>query len=128
MNSMHALLMAALLLSGALAVQAEESKDGTASAPITTVASLMQKDLAGIEGKEATMITVDYAPGASSPPHRHDAHVFVYVLEGSIVMQVDGHDPVTLRSGETFYESPADVHRKSANASQTEHAKFLVLM
>ena len=73
------------------------------------------------------MITVDYAPGASDPIHRHNAHAFIYVLQGSIVMQLQGQPAVTLKAGETFYESPADVHTVGRNASATEPAKFLVV-
>ena len=87
---------------------------------------LMSKDLAGIVGKEAVMLTVEYAPGESSNPHRHNANTFVYVLEGSIVMQVKGGKEVTLGPGETFYESPDDVHSVGRNASTTKPAKFLV--
>ena len=72
------------------------------------------------------MITVDYAPGGSDPVHRHDAHTFVYVLEGSVVMQVKGGKEVTLTPGQTFYEGPDDVHVVSRNASSTNPAKFLV--
>jgi len=103
--------------------RAEEAKKEA-----TTVKQLMTQDLAGIPGKEVVMLTVEYVPGGSSLPHRHDADVFVYVLEGSIVTQVDGQEPVTLKAGETFHESPTDVHRKSANASSSQPAKFLVLM
>jgi quercetin dioxygenase-like cupin family protein len=92
------------------------------------VTPLMMKDLAGVPGKEILMSTVEYLPGGHSVAHRHDANVFVYVLEGSLTMQVDGHDPVTLKPGDTFYESPDDVHRVSANASKTQPAKFLVFM
>jgi len=92
------------------------------------VSPLMTKDLTGIAGKEATMLTVEYGPGQSSAPHRHDAHVFVYVLEGSIVMQAQGGPEVTLGPGQTFYESPKDVHAVSRNASTTAPAKFLVMM
>ena len=74
------------------------------------------------------MITVVYPPGAVDPIHRHNAHAFVYVLEGSIVMQVKGGKEVTLTPGQTFYEGPGDVHRVSANASQTEPAKILVFI
>lgn len=87
--------------------------------------ALLARDL-DIGGKEATMVTVDLAPGASSPKHRHNAHVFVYVLEGSVVMQVEGKPEQTLLPGQTFYESPADIHSVSRNASKTEKAKFLV--
>jgi quercetin dioxygenase-like cupin family protein len=86
----------------------------------------MGKDLAGLPGKEGVMLTVEYAPGASSSKHRHNAHTFVYVLEGSIVMQVEGGDAVTLGPGQTFYESPEDIHSVSKNASNAHPAKFLV--
>lgn len=78
--------------------------------------------------KVADMVTVEYAPGQSTPPHRHNAHVFVYVLEGSLIMGVKGKEPVTLTVGQTFYESPTDVHEVSRNASDTKAAKFLVLL
>jgi quercetin dioxygenase-like cupin family protein len=92
----------------------------------TKVTPLMTKDLAGVPGKEAVMLTVEYAPGASSTRHRHNANTFVYVLEGSIVMQVEGGKAVTLGAGQTFYESPDDVHVVSKNASDTQPAKFIV--
>ena len=92
----------------------------------TTATPLMTQELAGLSGKEAMMITVEYAPGASSPEHRHNAHTFVYVLEGAVVMAVKGGKEVTLRSGQTFYESPDDVHSVSRNASSTAPAKLLV--
>src|SRR5262245_61531552 len=82
----------------------------TARAGEAKVTPLLAKDLAGLDGKEGVMLTVEYAPGASSAKHRHNAHTFVYVLEGSIVMQVEGGNPVTLSAGQTFYESPDDVH------------------
>ena len=90
------------------------------------VTTLLNRALPDVDGKEVTMLTVEYAPGAESPPHRHDAHTFVYVLEGSIVMQVDGSKEALLHPGDTFYESPSDVHRVSRNASATQPAKFLV--
>jgi quercetin dioxygenase-like cupin family protein len=90
------------------------------------VTPLVSKDLPGIPGKEGTMITVEYAPGATDSVHRHNAHVFVYVLEGSVLMQVKGGQQLTLGPGETFYESPHDVHVVSRNASKTRPAKFLV--
>ena len=92
------------------------------------VKQLLLKDLVGLSGKEVLMSTVTYPPGGASPPHRHDAQVFVYVLEGELIMQVQGGPKVTLRPGDTFYESPTDVHAVSANASQTAPAKFLVLI
>ena len=92
----------------------------------TKVSPLVTKDLAGVPGKEAVMLTVEYAPGAASSAHRHNANTFVYVLEGSVVMQVEGGKPVTLGPGETFYESPSDVHAVSKNASDSKPARFLV--
>ena len=90
------------------------------------VTPLQAKELAGVPGKEAVMLTVEYPPGGSSSKHRHNAHTFVYVLEGSIVMQVEGGKEVTLGPGQTFYESPADIHTVSKNASDSQPAKFLV--
>jgi quercetin dioxygenase-like cupin family protein len=92
------------------------------------VTPLMSEVLTDISGKEGLMITVEYAPGGSSPIHRHNAHAFVYVLEGSIVMQVKGGKEVTLIPGQTYYESPNDVHVVSRNASTTAPAKFLVVL
>jgi len=86
----------------------------------------MSKDLTDIPGKEVVMITVEYAPGGSDPIHRHDAQAFVYVLEGSVVMELNGGKQVTLKPGQTFYEGPDDVHTVGRNASSTEPAKFLV--
>ncbi|ACI52887.1 Cupin 2 conserved barrel domain protein [Gluconacetobacter diazotrophicus PA1 5] len=91
----------------------------------TTVTPLLVHDLPGIPGKEGAMLTVDYAPGGSDPIHRHNASVFVYVLKGSITMQVEGGAPVTLKEGQTFFEGPNDVHLVGRNASQTEPARFL---
>jgi quercetin dioxygenase-like cupin family protein len=92
------------------------------------VTPLMTKELPNIPGKEAVMITVEYPPGSSDPAHRHNANAFVYVLEGSIVMQVKGGKPVTLTPGQTFYEGPEDVHVVGRNASKTKPAKFVVLL
>ena len=92
------------------------------------VTPLMTKALADIPGKEALMITVEYPPGSSDAIHRHNAHAFVYVLAGSIVMQVKGGKQVTLTPGQTFYEGPGDVHVVSRNASTTKPARFLVLL
>jgi quercetin dioxygenase-like cupin family protein len=99
---------------------------GALAAQDAKVTPLMTKDLTGIAANEGTMLTVEYAPGASSASHRHNAHTFVYVLEGSVVMQVKGGKEVTLGPGQTFYESPADIHTVSKNASRTKPAKFLV--
>ena len=93
-----------------------------------SVVQLTKKDLVGVPGKELEMLTVEYLPGGASLPHRHYAQVFVYVLSGSVLMQVQGSPSVTLGPGHTFYEGPDDVHTVSANASKTEPAKLLVFM
>lgn len=92
------------------------------------VTPLMSKDLTDIPGREVVMITVEKAPGGSDPIHRHNAHGFIYVLEGSIVMQVKGGKEVTLTPGQTFYEGPDDVHVVGRNASSTKPVKFLVVL
>jgi quercetin dioxygenase-like cupin family protein len=102
------------------------------SVPLETkeakVTPLFSKDLTDFPGKEGLMITVVYPPGSSDPIHRHNAHAFVYVLEGSIVMQVRGGKEMTLAPGQTFYEGPSDVHVVGRNASQTKPAKFVVFL
>lgn len=98
------------------------------AAPEAAVTMLMTKDLADMPGKEAVTFVVDFPPGSVDPVHRHDAHAFVYVLEGSIVMGVKGGKEVTLTPGQTFYEGPADIHTVGRNASATKPAKFLVTM
>src|SRR6266851_10161526 len=90
------------------------------------VTELMSKDLTNIPGKEGLMVIVEYPPGSTDPIHRHNAHGFIYVLEGSIVMQVRGGKEVTLKPGQTYYEGPEDVHVVGRNASQTKPAKFVV--
>jgi len=95
-------------------------------APKASVTSLTSKDLPEFPGKEVLMITVDYPPGSVDPIHRHNAHAFVYVLEGSIIMQVKGGKEVTLTPGQTFYEGPDDIHVVGRNASNTKPAKFIV--
>jgi quercetin dioxygenase-like cupin family protein len=92
------------------------------------VTPLMLKELMDLPGKEGLVITVDFAPGAEDPVHRHDAHAFVYVLEGSIVMQLKGGPAVTLKAGEVFYEGPDDVHVVGRNPSDTRPAKILVVL
>ncbi|CAE6714356.1 hypothetical protein R69619_01237 [Paraburkholderia nemoris] len=99
-----------------------------AAAPEAVVTPLFTKPLDDYPGKEALMITVTYPPGSVDPVHRHHAHAFIYVLEGSIVMQVKGGKEVTLTPGQTFYEGPNDVHTVGRNASQTKPAKFIVLL
>ena len=89
---------------------------------------IFSKDLADIPSKEGLMLFVEYPPGSSDAIHRHNAHAFVYVLEGSIVMQVRGGQEVTLTPGQTFYEGPSDVHVVGRNASQTKPAKFIVFL
>ena len=98
----------------------------TAAAQEAKVTPLMTQELAGSDGREGTMVMVEYAPGGSDAEHRHNAYAFVYVLEGALVMQVKGGKEVTLGPGQTFYESPGDVHAISRNASTTKPAKFLV--
>ncbi len=101
---------------------------GTLVAQKDPVRSLMSKDLAGVAGKELSMLSVEYSPGESTPAHTHPAQAMVYVLEGSIVMQAKGNAPVTLASGQTWYEGPDDVHIVSRNASNSAPAKYLVFM
>ncbi len=92
------------------------------------VTELFSKDLANLPGKEGLMVIVDYPPGSTDPIHRHNAHAFIYVLEGSIVMQVRGGKEVTLTPGQTFYEGPDDVHVVGRNASKTKPAKFVLVL
>lgn len=110
---------ATICLFGTLAVAADNG---------ATVTSLMKKELPDYPGKEGLMISVEYGPGGSDPIHKHDADAFVYVLEGSIVMQVKGEKEVTLKPGETFYEGPSDIHLISRNASKSKPAKFIVVL
>jgi quercetin dioxygenase-like cupin family protein len=101
---------------------------GTLMAQEVKVTSLMSQVMTDVSGKEGLLITVEYPPGGSDPIHRHDAHAYLYVLEGSVVMQVKGGKEVTLTPGQTFYESPNDVHVVGRNASNTKPAKFLVFL
>jgi len=101
---------------------------GALAGPQAVVTPLMTKDLVDAPGKDAEMILVEYPPGSSDPVHRHNAQAFVYVLEGSIVMQLKGGKEVTLTPGQTFYEGPDDVHLVGRNASDTKPAKFTVLL
>jgi quercetin dioxygenase-like cupin family protein len=119
------LRLASVLLIIVIGPFTARSADG-AEEPVVT--PLLLKELADIPGKEVLVITVDFPPGGADPVHRHDAHGFIYVLEGSIVMQVRGGKEVTLTSGQTFYEGPDDVHTVGRNASTTQPAKFLVLL
>jgi quercetin dioxygenase-like cupin family protein len=112
---------AALTLSLSLVGSALVAQDGN-------VRPLMSKDLAGVPGRELSMVTVVYPPGGSTPAHTHHAQAMLYVLEGSIVMQVKGADPVTLTPGQTWYEGPDDVHVVSRNASNSAPAKYVVFL
>jgi quercetin dioxygenase-like cupin family protein len=114
--------IAVLLLLAASTAEAQQIS------PLARVTPLMTQALADYPGKEGLMIEVEYPPGGTDPVHRHDAHGFIYVLEGSIVMGVRGGKPVTLTPGQTFYEGPNDVHTIGRNASLTQPAKFLVFL
>ena len=102
--------------------------DTTGTPPRASMATLMTRDLESVPGKEVVMLTVTYPGGVASLPHRHDAQVFVYVLEGEVTMQVRGSAAVTLRPGGTFYEAPQDVHVVSENSNKTLPARILVVM
>src|SRR5262245_7160615 len=121
MTSTKLLLVLAFLATGALATGALVTNE-------PKVTPVLSKDLTDIPGKEGLMLTVEYPPGGADPIHRHNAHAFLYVLEGSIVMQVQGGKETTLTPGQTFYEGPDDVHVVGRNASQTKPAKFVVLL
>src|SRR6266446_9931560 len=108
--------LAALLMLAAIPAEAADVKE------------LFAIDLADYQGKECLMIEVSYPPGAQDMVHRHDAHAFVYVLEGQIIMQLKGQPAVTLKAGQTFYEGPTDVHVVGRNASNTEPARFVVML
>jgi len=101
---------------------------GSATAQASKVTSLMSKDLPENPGKEMLVILVEHVPGGSNPAHRHNAHAVVYMLEGSVVMQLKGGKEVTLTPGQTFYEGPNDVHVIDRNASKTKPAKFVVVL
>ena len=116
MKSSRFMLVPAFLIAGALFAQDAQ------------VTPLMSKDLPECPGKEGLMITVVYPPGASDPIHRHNAHAFVYVLEGTVVMQVKGGKEITLTPGQSFYEGPKDIHTVGRNASSTKPAKFIVFL
>ncbi|WP_426703042.1 cupin domain-containing protein [Rhodanobacter sp. Col0626] len=117
-----------LLVCGAAIAHSHASAPGPAQTHQAEVAALMSKALPDYPGKEALMIIVTYPPGAVDPVHRHDAHAFLYVLEGSIVMGLKGDKEVTLMPGQTFYEGPNDIHTVGRNASLTKPAKFLVVL
>ena len=116
MKSSRYVLVAGFLMAGAVLAQDAQ------------VTPLMSKDLPEVPGKEGSMITVVYPPGATDPIHRHNAHAFVYVLEGTVVMQLKGGKEITLTPGQTFYEGPNDIHVIGRNASTTKPAKFVVVL
>lgn len=120
MSVLKKLAPAVLIACGALAAPGAYAADAV-------VNELMTQPLPEAPGKELLMITVEYQPGGVDPVHRHDAHAMIYVLEGSIVMQVKGGKEVTLKPGDTFYEGPNDVHTVGRNASKTEPAKFVAV-
>ena len=122
MKNQRLMLVLLLLMPGTLMAQ----QPAASQAPQASVTSLTSRDLPEFSDKEVLMITVDYPPGSVDPIHRHNAHAFVYVLEGSIIMQVKGGKEVTLIPGQTFYEGPEDVHVVGRNASATRPAKFVV--
>ncbi|MFL6691798.1 MAG: cupin domain-containing protein [Ramlibacter sp.] len=118
-----------LLVGGALFAQqarAQAQAQGGLREPM--VRPLLSKELADIPGKEALVLTVEFPPGGEDPVHRHDAHGFIYVLEGQIEMAVNGGKPLTLRAGDTFYEGPRDIHTVGRNASKTKRARILAVL
>ena len=114
-------LLVSLVVAGLAGGVAQSSSD-------TQVKELFVKPLADLPGKEALMLEVNYPPGGKDEIHRHDAHAFVYVLEGTIRMQLQGQPEKTLKAGEVYYEGPSDVHIVGRNASATEPAKFVVVL
>jgi quercetin dioxygenase-like cupin family protein len=129
-TSQKTILVLAFLITSALITTSTLMAQTAVTPPVAqeTITTLLTKDVAGFPGEEALMYTVDFPPGYSSPVHRHNAQVSVYVLEGSVVMQVRGQKELTLQPGQTFYEAPDDIHIVSRNANSTKPAKFLVFM
>ena len=121
-----ALWIGVVLWIGAALWPGAAGADPAKAPPDAIVKQLLTRDLVGSAGKEVLMVTVEYLAGGASLPHRHNAQVFVYVLVGKVRMQVEGSAAVTLGPGETFYESPDDIHTISANASRTKSARILV--
>ena len=126
MSKMLLALALVLTFTGVQAFGGANDQTGARRTRAGTVTRLMTKDLPDVPGKEGMVQTVDFALGEVSKPHRHNADLFVYVLEGSIITQVKGGSPQTVHAGDVFYESPTDVHTVSRNASQTQPAKLLV--
>ena len=123
MKNKMTIIVLLFLMSAGLMTQQPTTAGQTPQAVVTPLTS---KDLPDFPGKEVLMITVEYPPGSVDPIHRHNAHAFIYVLEGSIIMQVNGGKEVTLTPGQTFYEGPNDVHVVGKNSSKTKPAKFVV--
>lgn len=123
MKNTKSMLVLLFLMTGTLLAQ---QPTAAPQAPHAIVTPLMSKELTEFPGKEVLMITVEYPPGSIDPIHRHNARAFIYVLEGSIVMQVKGGKEVTLTPGQTFYEGPDDIHLVGRNASNSSTAKFVV--
>ena len=119
---------ALLATSGSGPAHAAQHSTAAAGQSKSIAKEVTRSDVVDMPGKEVLVETVEYPPGVSSPAHRHDAQVFVYVLQGQVVMQVQGGPRLTLGPGQTFYESPSDIHAVAANASSTEPAKILVFM
>ena len=115
------MLVALLFLVGCASMSPSPGQDAK-------VTELFSKDLTEFPGKEGLLITVEYPPGAKDPIHRHNSYGFIYVLEGSIVMQVKGQEEVTLKPGQTYYEGPNDIHVVGRSASSTKPAKLLVFL
>jgi quercetin dioxygenase-like cupin family protein len=122
---MPSTIPALALVTALIALPARAAEQSVPAAAART-APLLTQELPDIENKEVVMLTVEYKPGQSSPPHRHNAHTFVYVLEGTLIFGVEGKEPVRIGPGQTFYENPTDVHNVARNASDTAPAKFLV--
>lgn len=127
-SSARSLLSVVAVALGAAASTGLIASDAHAAPPEPKVNPLMTKPLGNLPGQEGLMLVVEYPPGGADPVHRHDAHGFIYVLEGSIVMGVKGGKEVTLTPGQTFYEGPEDVHTVGRNASKTKPAKFVVFL
>ncbi|HEY0332120.1 MAG TPA: cupin domain-containing protein [Stenotrophomonas sp.] len=121
-------LLAALPLTAAIAASPAPHATHAAAAPEPVVTQVMTQPLPDYPGKEALVLTVEYPPGGADPVHRHDAHGFVYVIEGHIVMGVAGGPEITLGPGEVFHEGPKDVHTVGRNASKTQPAKFVAFL
>lgn len=119
-------LVRAICIAIALAICHPVAKADNAHPNGVKAITIMRQSLDDLPGKESEMALVEFPPGYADAPHRHAAHVFVYVLDGSIEMQVEGGKPVTLKPGDVFYENPTDVHAVGRNLSKTEPAKLLV--